>query len=513
MSELLRMQGISKSFGRLKALDGVDLTVTAGEIHALLGENGAGKSTLMNILYGLYQADAGSIHLQGRALSIGSPKDAIRAGIGMVHQHFMLVPTLTVAENLVLGEAARGGLLDLDRARRAIRDLGDEYGLRVEPDVRVAQLTVGEQQRAEIIKALYRGADLLILDEPTAVLTPGEVDQLLEILRRLTARGKTVIFITHKLQEVIAAADRVTVLRLGCLAGSLPTAETSRADLAHRMVGRELATSFERNPVAPAVPALAVEGLEVRSRRGLPALRGISLKVRAGEIVGIAGVDGNGQEELVEVIAGLRPAAAGSIRMGDRDLTGASPRQRLAAGLGHIPGDRHRSGLVLDMTVSENLILHTHYRTPFARWGHLSFRKVAEQARNLIQRFDIRAAGAHLPVRLLSGGNQQKVVLARELAREPRVLIASHPSRGLDVGATESVHREIMAARARGCAVLLISAELDEILALSDRIAVLFEGRIAGVMDRADADVQRLGLMMAGAAGQAGAAHDRQERD
>ncbi|MCL5676644.1 MAG: ABC transporter ATP-binding protein, partial [Firmicutes bacterium] len=498
MGEFLRLSGISKQFPGVKALDGVNLAVEPGEIQALLGENGAGKSTLMNILYGLYHADEGEIRLRGKPVRIGSPREAINLGIGMVHQHFMLVPTLTVAENLVLGQG--GPLVNLEQARQGARSLAAEYGLAVDPDARIWQLSVGQQQRVEIIKALYKGADILILDEPTAVLTPGEVDQLLEVLKRLTAAGKTIIFITHKLHEVMKVAKRVTVLRLGRVVGDLRTADTTQQELARLMVGRDVVTTFERSRRAEEPePALAVTDLTALNNRRLPALRGVTLTVRPGEVLGIAGVDGNGQSELAEVIAGLRTPTGGRVEICGKDVTGKSPGPRLSAGLAHIPEDRHRTGLVLSFSVAENLVLHTHWRRPFATRGHLRWNAIAAHARALIQRFDIRAPGPQVPVGQLSGGNQQKVILAREMQDQPQVLMAVHPTRGLDIGATEFVHQEVMAARDRGCAVLLISAELDEILALSDRIAVMYEGRIVGIMNRAEADVQRLGLMMAGA--------------
>ena len=497
---LLELRGITKRFPGVLANDRIDLTVEKGEIHALLGENGSGKTTLMNILYGLYQADAGEIYLDGRPLRIKSPGQAIDAGIGMVHQHFMLVQAFTVTENVILGmRSKREPLLGLAQAEAEVKALSERYGLKVDPKAKIWQLSVGEQQRVEILKALHRQARLLILDEPTAVLTPQETEELSAILRSLAAEGRSIIFITHKLNEVMGVSNRVTVLRGGRVIDTVETARTNEAELARMMVGREVVFRIDKRPAEPGEVILQIDGLKATNQKRLPALRGLSLKVRAGEILGIAGVDGNGQHELVECIVGVRRPDAGRVLICGQDAAGRSPRQVSQMGVGLIPADRHHQGLVLSLQLAENVMFGNFYCEPYSRRGFLRLGKMVEIADRLIKDYDIRTPSCTVEVRNLSGGNQQKVVLARELSRSPRLLIAALPTRGLDVGATEFVHRRILEARDQGAAVLLISTELEEILSLSDRIAVMYEGEIMGVVPRETADVNELGLMMAGA--------------
>lgn len=496
----LELRGITKRFPGVLANDHIDLTVAPGEIHALLGENGAGKSTLMNILYGLYPPDEGEILLNGKPVHVRGPRDAIGHRIGMVHQHFMLVPPLTVAENVMLGvEETRGPLLDRTGAEARVRGLSERYGLAVNPAARVADLSVGLQQRAEIVKALYRGADILILDEPTAVLTPQEADDLLDIMRGLAVGGKSVIFITHKLREVLEVAHRISVLRGGRLVGTTTPVESSRESLAAMMVGRPVLLRVEKGPTHAGDVALRVEGLTVRDDRRVRALDRLSLEVRAGEVVGLAGVEGNGQTELVEVVAGLRHPDEGRILLSGRDLTRSSPRACLEAGIAHIPADRHRYGLILSQPVSENAVLTDYYRPPYARGILRLFTAVAARARQLVRSFDVRTPSVETTAGALSGGNQQKLVAARELSRPLTLLIAAQPTRGLDIGSIEFIHGKIIEARDAGVAVLLVSAELDEILSLSDRVAVIFKGRIVATLDAAGADPETLGLLMAGA--------------
>lgn len=498
----LELRGITKRFPGVVANDGISLTVRAGEIHALLGENGAGKSTLMKILYGLHQPDEGAILIDGRAVTIGSPHDAIRRGIGMIHQHFMLVPSLTVAENVALGlPSSRGLRLDLGRVAARVSELSAAYGLQVDPLAPVWQLSVGEQQRVEIIKALYRGADLLVLDEPTAVLTPQESEDLFRMLRQMRAEGRALVFISHKLNEVLALCDSVSILRNGQHIGTYPAAEMSRASLARLMVGRDVGLPESRARAAAtddSPPLLDVLGVSALGDRGTPALRAVSLGIRAGEILGLAGVSGNGQRELAEVIAGMREATAGQVRLGGQELGGA-PAQRMAAGLSYIPEERMRDGAIQAFTVEENLILRDHARAPYARGPFLNWRHIHAQASELIWLFGVKAAGPQAPIRTLSGGNIQKVIMARELARKPRVLIAAQPTRGVDIGASEYIHQMLLDLRAGGAGILLISEDLDEILALADRIAVIHAGEIAAVLPRAEATAERLGLLMAGA--------------
>lgn len=495
----LEMRNIVKTFPGVLAADHINFDVRAGEVHALLGENGAGKSTLMKILYGLYQQNEGEILLNGERIQIPSPMAAINHGIGMVHQHFMLVPTLTVAENVALGlKSSREPLLDLDVVSRRIEQLAQTYGLNVDPAAPVWQLAVGERQRVEIIKALYRGAALLILDEPTAVLTPQEVDELFVTLRRMVSDGHALIFISHKLHEVLAISHRVTVLRDGRNVGTVPTSEATRQSLARMMVGREVLLQYERADAPAGEVRLQLDGLRAKSDRGTEALRGVSLALRSGEIVGLAGVSGNGQRELAEVIFGLRPLIAGTITLEGRDVTGQPPAKLNHVGMSYIPEERMVDGVIKDFSVAENLILQDHGEPPYSKASFLRPRAIAEVVGRLIRNFNIRTPTQQTLIRSLSGGNIQKLVLARELARSPRVLIAAQPTRGVDVGATEYIHQRLLEQRAKGTAMLLISEDLDEILALADRIAVIYEGEIVGMMDRSQADIEQLGLMMAG---------------
>ncbi|HZT91184.1 MAG TPA: ABC transporter ATP-binding protein [Gaiellaceae bacterium] len=497
---LLELRGITKRFPGVLANDDVSFDLRRGEVHALLGENGAGKSTLMNILYGLYTPDAGTIALDGKPIDLGSTKAAIEHGIGMVHQHFMLIPVMTVAENIVLATEPRRGavLLDYDAARRRVRELSERYGLAVDPDARVDRITVGQQQRVEILKALYRGAEILILDEPTAVLTPQEAQELFEIIRALKGQGKSIIFISHKLHEVLEIADRITTLRRGVVVDTIPAQGATEEGLARMMVGRDVLLRVDKPPAQPGEPLLVVEHLTVVDDRGLEAVRDVSLEVRAGEIVGIAGVDANGQSELIDAIAGLRHARAGRVLVDGRDITNATAKEVLDAGIGHIPEDRHRRGLVLPFSLTENLALHEYRREPDSHLGFLNPKRMQERAAKLLREYDVRGGTPATPAGALSGGNQQKVVIAREIDAQPKVLIAAQPTRGLDVGAIEFVHRRLVEQRDAGRAVLLVSLELEEVLSLSDRILVIYEGRIVGEFPPT-ATEEELGLAMTGA--------------
>ena len=504
---LLEARGITKRFPGVLANHKVDLTIGQGEIVCLLGENGAGKSTLMNVIYGLYQPDEGQLFVRGKPMALKSSSDAIAQGIGMVHQHFQLVPVLTVAENVVLGQEVRKGpFLDLARARREIAELSERHGLAVDPDARVDQLSVGAQQRVELIKALYRNADILILDEPTAVLTPAEVDHFFGVVQGLVDNGKSVVFITHKLREVLAVADRVVVLRSGRVVGTADPATATEASLASMMVGRDVVFEVPKGPATPGDVILSLRDLQIADDRGVATVDGLDLEVRAGEILGIAGVEGNGQRELVEAIAGMRTPVRGTITVNGVDIGGFSPRRVTDLGVGHVPEDRGKHGLVGVFSVADNLILNRHTQAPFARRGVFQRDVIAEHAANEVAEFDIRTPGVDTAAGSLSGGNQQKVVVARELSRALKLLVVAQPTRGLDVGSVEFIHRQIVQRRDAGTAVLLVSAELDEILALSDRIAVLYRGRVVSVTERAESSREACGLLMAGAQPDAGAA-------
>ena len=496
---VLEMRGITKRYPGIVANDAIDLDVRPGEIHALLGENGAGKTTLMNILYGLARPDEGEILLDGRRVDIASPSDAIARGINMVHQHFMLVPVLSVAENILLGEEtmANAIFLDHDEAHRRIRELGQRFGFDIDPDAKVGSLSVGWQQRVEILKALYRDARILVLDEPTAVLTPQETQEIFGVLRRLASEGHSILFISHKLYEVLEIADRITVIRRGKVVGQRVPAETDEDDLAELMVGREVNLTVDRGVSSPGGAVLVVEGLHVLDDRGSEVVKGVDLQVRAGEILGIAGVAGNGQDELVEAIIGLRRPSAGKVSLAGRDVTTQSPRDKNEAGVAYVPADRHRFGLVLPFSLGDNLVLTSYYRSPFSHRRLRDTKAIEEAAAASIKKYDVRASGPNVAASTLSGGNQQKLVVAREFDRDLKLLVLDQPTRGLDVGSVEFIHKEAIAKRDAGTAILLVSAELDEVMELSDRIAVMYRGEIVGVMDGRTADKNDIGLLMA----------------
>lgn len=499
MEYVIEMLNIRKVFGNFVANDNITLQLKKGEIHALLGENGAGKSTLMNVLFGLYQPDGGEIRVKGKKVNIVNPNVANDLGIGMVHQHFMLVDTFTVTENIILGsEPTKGGQIDIEKAEQEVRELSERYGLAVDPKAKIADISVGMQQRVEILKTLYRGADILIFDEPTAVLTPQEIQELIQIMKALVHEGKSIILITHKLKEIMEVCDRVTVIRRGKGIGTLNVSETNPNELASLMVGREVQFKTEKQPSKVGKPVLEIENLVVKDSRGITAVDHLNLTVHAGEIVGIAGVDGNGQTELIEAITGLIKSESGSIRLNGKEIHNLTPRQITETGVGHIPQDRHKHGLVLDFSIGENMVLQTYYKEPYSKRGVLNFKAIYDKARQLIQEFDVRTPDEYTKARALSGGNQQKAIIGREVDRDPDLLIAAQPTRGLDVGAIEFIHKRLIEQRDKGKAVLLVSFELDEIMNVSDRIAVIYEGKIVAIVDPKETTEQELGLLMAG---------------
>ena len=497
---VLEAKGITKQFPGVLANDKVSLTLRRGEILALLGENGAGKSTLMNILYGLYHPDQGEIWIKGEQVTLHSPGDAIARGVGMVHQHFQLVPVMTVAENVILGAEPAGSGLHLNRreANQRVRELSQQYGLSIDPTVEVEDLPVGLQQRVEIIKALYRNADILILDEPTAVLTPQEANELFRIMHDLTERGVSIIFITHKLKEVLAVSDRIAVLRGGRVAGTADPKTSTEASLAELMVGRKVILQVDKDEARPAAPVLTITDMQVRDDRKHLAVKGLSLEVHAGEILGVAGVQGNGQREFVEALTGLRAMEAGQVIIAGEDATGKLPRYITELDVAHIPEDREKHGLVMGYTIADNLVLNRYYHSPFSRRAVLDRDEIAENAAQLVKQFDVRTPSIYTHASSLSGGNKQKVIVAREFSRPVKLLIANQPTRGIDVGSIEFIHNQIVAQRDAGVAVLLVSAELDEILSLSDRVAVMFDGRIVKTLPIEEATRERVGLLMAG---------------
>lgn len=513
MSEVVpvvELNGITKRFPGIVANDAISLKLMKGEIHALLGENGAGKSTLMNILFGLYQPDEGHIKVEGKEVAIDSPNRAIELGIGMVHQHFKLVQPFTVTENIILGMEPKKGLnVDYRTAQEKVRKLSEQYGLRVDPKARIEDISVGMQQRVEILKTLYRGADILIFDEPTAVLTPQEISELMVIMRNLVKEGKSIILITHKLKEIMEIADTVTIIRRGKVIDSIASATANPQILAEKMVGRDVSFKVDKKEVKLGDPVLQVKNLVVRNQQGLPALKELNFEVRAGEVLGIAGVDGNGQSELIEALTGLRSVDSGQVLLAGSDITNMTPRQISEAGLSHIPEDRHKHGLVLDFSMSENMVLETYFHPAYNKGGFLNYEAIDRHAEELIKQFDVRTPSIYNKARSLSGGNQQKAIIAREIYKNPNLLIAAQPTRGLDVGAIEFVHRQLIEQRNKGKAVLLISFELDEIMNVSDRIAVIYEGQIVGEVMPQETNDQEIGLLMAGSKRTGkGAAHE-----
>ncbi|OKQ71964.1 heme ABC transporter ATP-binding protein [Streptococcus pneumoniae] len=496
---VIEMRDITKVFGGFVANDKINLHLRKGEIHALLGENGAGKSTLMNMLAGLLEPTSGEIAVNGQVVNLDSPSKAASLGIGMVHQHFMLVEAFTVAENIILGsELTKNGVLDIAGASKEIKALSERYGLAVDPSAKVADISVGAQQRVEILKTLYRGADILIFDEPTAVLTPSEIDELMAIMKNLVKEGKSIILITHKLDEIRAVSDRVTVIRRGKSIETVEIAGATNADLAEMMVGRSVSFKTEKQGSKPKEVVLSIKDLVVNENRGVPAVKNLSLDVRAGEIVGIAGIDGNGQSELIQAITGLRKVESGSIELKGDSIVGLHPRQITELSVGHVPEDRHRDGLILEMMISENIALQTYYKEPHSKNGILNYSNITSYAKKLMEEFDVRAASELVPAAALSGGNQQKAIIAREIDRDPDLLIVSQPTRGLDVGAIEYIHKRLIEERDNGKAVLVVSFELDEILNVSDRIAVIHDGKIQGIVSPETTNKQELGVLMAG---------------
>jgi len=496
---IIEMLNIRKEFPGIVANDNITLQLRKGEIHALLGENGAGKSTLMNVLFGLYQPEQGEIRVKGKPVKITNPNIANDLGIGMVHQHFMLVEPFTVTENIILGkEKTARGKIDLKQAEKEVQEISERYGLAVDPQAKIADISVGMQQRVEILKTLYRGAEILIFDEPTAVLTPQEIQELIQIMKTLIKEGKSIILITHKLKEIMEVCDRVTVIRKGVGIGTVNVNETNPNELASLMVGREVVFKTEKKPAVPKQAVLEIKDLHVKDARGIPAVNGLNLEIRAGEIVGIAGVDGNGQTELLEAITGLRKSENGSILINGKEVKNLPPRKVTESGVGHIPQDRHKHGLVLDFPIGENMVLQTYYRRPYSNGGVLNYKEIYKKANHLIKEFDVRTPSEFTLARALSGGNQQKAIIGREVDRDPDLLIAAQPTRGLDVGAIEFIHKRLIEQRDKGKAVLLLSFELDEIMNVSDLIAVIYEGQIVAVVDPKQTTEQELGLLMAG---------------
>ncbi|MEK4522534.1 ABC transporter ATP-binding protein [Psychrobacillus sp. FSL W7-1457] len=499
MDYVIEMLGIRKEFGTFVANDNITLQLKKGEIHALLGENGAGKSTLMNVLFGLYQPEAGDIKVRGKSVKITDPNVANDLGIGMVHQHFMLVENFTVTENIILGnEPTNGGVVNIKDAARKIEQLSETYGLNVDPYAKIEDISVGMQQRVEILKTLYRGAEILIFDEPTASLTPQEINELIQIMKRLIKEGKSIILITHKLKEIMDVSDRVTVIRKGKGIGTVITAETNPNELASLMVGRQVEFKTVKGEAKPKEEALIIKDLIVTDYRGIEKVKGLNLTVRKGEILGLAGIDGNGQSELIEAITGLRKSKSGSINLNGIDITNKKPRKVTEAGVGHIPQDRHRHGLVLDFPIGHNIALQTYYLEPISKRGIINYKKVSNLAQKIIKEYDVRTQGEHTLARALSGGNQQKAIIGREVIRDPELLIAALPTRGLDVGAIEFIHQRLIEQRDKGKAVLLLSFELDEVMNVSDRIAVIYDGQIVDSLLPKETTEQELGLLMAG---------------
>lgn len=497
---VIEMLGIRKEFGNFVANNNITLQLKQGEIHALLGENGAGKSTLMNVLFGLYQPEGGEIRVRGKAVKITNPNIANDLGIGMVHQHFMLVENFTVTENIILGtEPTKMGIVNIKDAAKKVQALSEKYGLDVDPNAKIEDITVGMQQRVEILKTLYRGAEILIFDEPTASLTPQEITELIQIMRRLIAEGKSIILITHKLKEIMEVSDRVTIIRKGEGIGTVVTAATNPEQLAEMMVGRQVEFKTEKTDAKPTDEVLAVENLVVTDYRNIDKVKGLNLNVRKGEIVGIAGIDGNGQSELIEAITGLRKIKSGKVKLNGKDITNMKPRKITEEGVGHIPQDRHKHGLVLDFPIGHNIALQTYYQSPIAKGFVMDYKKVSEKARQIISEYDVRTGNGEMtPARALSGGNQQKAIIGREIDRNPDLLIAALPTRGLDVGAIEFIHSRLIEQRDKGKAVLLISFELDEVMNVSDRIAVIYDGQIVDELNPKETTEQELGLLMAG---------------
>ncbi|HIY56760.1 MAG TPA: ABC transporter ATP-binding protein [Candidatus Tetragenococcus pullicola] len=496
---VIEMRKITKTFGTFHANKDIDLQIKKGEIHALLGENGAGKSTLMNVLSGLLEPSSGDILINGKAVQITSPTKANQLGIGMVHQHFMLVDAFTVTENIILGsEPSKFGKLDQKKARKEIVSLSEQYGLSVNPDAKIQDISVGMQQRVEILKTLYRGADILIFDEPTAVLTPQEIEELIVIMKGLVKEGKSIILITHKLDEIKSVADRCTVIRRGQKIGTVDVKKVTSQELADMMVGRSVSFKTPKKPLEPQEVVLSIQDLVVKENRGLEAVKHLDLEIRAGEVVGIAGIDGNGQSELIQALTGLRKVESGKVILNDEDITNKRPRKITESGVAHVPEDRHKYGLVLELSVAENMALQTYYQVPLSNGGVLNYSEINEQARDWIEEFDVRTVNELVPARSLSGGNQQKAIIAREFSRDPDLLIVANPTRGLDVGAIEFIHKRLIEQRNKYKAVLLVSFELDEILDVSDKIAVMHDGKIVGVVKPEETTEQELGLLMAG---------------